>query len=1411
MEKKCKKCLLREDQSVTDTEFQLLSQYIPYKIVRFIGREKCCIFDKKTEKFSGTVVYFDIIGFTPIVLNYIQTNRDIADLSNSLSEFYSIIIETVRQFGGSVYQFAGDSLLICFDQLKAETKQNNFNRAFAAMLRALELSDNYNLLAGKDNGFVLRPKIGISSGTIYQILLGTRDLFITPVILGNTVHNAVLCEKECKKQEIILSRESWTIASSEGLQNNFTEINGFHHLTEIPEAFIETVQVPEYVDTEQFFSNPYFYNRMATFINPIIRQQTKKSFEGFAGEYKNSTCIMAKFEGPFAQQIGEEKIENSLSAVNEIYFLMQNKAYRYGGYCTKPDLSDKGVVFPIFFGTPSALENKERNAVLCAAEILSAAKKNTDISSVNIGIGTGMVYSGEFGGFLRKDYTIIGNSVNFASRLMVHVSTKGTYSVLIDEATKKCTVSMCETKIVSGITCKGYDGVQTAYFVVKIKKTPQKKHVSTKLIGRSRELQQLCKCFIQSASGHMNIVPVIGDAGMGKTYLVEQFVSCAKQQIPDVKVYFGTCYQYEETTVFFCWRSIIKKIINMPERLSDSKAENFALRFFESYFPDEIVWVPIFLNMLGYDFIESTETSDIDILIKQYHFFSLIERMFSRAAEQYPLIVILEDMQWCDSVSLSMLEYLTSSNGQKKLFITAISRELPFIVDFFKQHNIWILKLEQLTDDAASALTEILLNMQETEPLLNRKIVATSEGNPFFIENIVHSLIESGTLIENESGKRVLSHNIKSIQNIVIPSSIQNIILSRLSFLKFEEQVICKTASAIGKTFYSDCLLELLPEGISDNAVDKALSDFETHNIIVKEVSDDSEYSFTHGIIHDVIYDTILDTTKKELNLMILLYLEKHYEENYQPVIEKLEYHALEAKAYDKVFLYACTAAKKAERLFSAQDTITHCLTALNAWDATDAPKDEIQLCKLLLTLAEAYRIIEDYEKARNVFEQVIHTCKKKQIRADALRGIGRCFQEQGKFDEAVISLEKALKMLGKKAPKSLPAVYIDIAKEALVQAVNYGIRGQKTKLYTGEKLYAAETRTDILCILNKLYYFGLPEKIAWSSLANFNNTVHCKKEIDKFCAAAGDYAVSLVSAGLTSLGRKIFEQGSMMLEYTQNLKTKNIFNARYAYYFLFYNDPVKSIQMLEVASDYFRKTGEQWELMTAEGALGQNYFLIGDFTKSIAGYEECNNIAKKLHSVMHIGWKYNKVPFMKYLRGEFTGMHADAQLHTGIKLSSTVHDHMTLCIHYGHLAYIASHERNYKEALQYAEYIIKENDIYKINIPHIKLSYVNAVESICDAFKHNAVSEKEAAHYRKLAEKALSTVQRLSKEYRMLAGPAARAAAMMAFTRGNKQKAFEWYSKSVALLKNSPYKWEYENTLAVGKEYEFYLTGGSI
>jgi len=335
--KKCTKCLLRSDQAVDDEKMQLLTQYIPYKLIQFIGESDCCIFEKKIQQFEGAVIYFDIIGFTRIVVNYLETKRDIGDLSDTFSEFYSVVIETIREFGGSVYQFAGDSLLIGYERFENESKADNFKRAFASMLRILQLSDNYNTVSKDTNGFSLFPKIGIGYGSFNLLFLGSRDLFITPTIIGHAVTSAVQCEQSCTKQEIICDRESFLLAKELGFEDYFDAKETMYELRAIPDSIFDNLTYPDYFDTTTLYSEPHFYNRLVAFINPIILQQVKNSYQGFSGEYKDITCIMVRFNGDFAAKLYKGETGNSFTTLNTIYTVMQNKATRYGGYCIKPD------------------------------------------------------------------------------------------------------------------------------------------------------------------------------------------------------------------------------------------------------------------------------------------------------------------------------------------------------------------------------------------------------------------------------------------------------------------------------------------------------------------------------------------------------------------------------------------------------------------------------------------------------------------------------------------------------------------------------------------------------------------------------------------------------------------------------------------------------------------------------------------------------------------------------------------------------------------------------------------------------------------------------------------------------------------------------------------------------------------
>ena len=171
--------------------------------------------------------------------------------------------------------------------------------------------------------------------------------------------------------------------------------------------------------------------------------------------------------------------------------------------------------------------------------------------------------------------------------------------------------------------------------------------------------------------------------------------------------------------------------------------------------------------------------------------------------------------------------------------------------------------------------------------------------------------------------------------------------------------------------------------------------------------------------------------------------------------------------------------------------------------------------------------------------------------------------------------------------------------------------------------------------------------------------------------------------------------------------------------------------------------------------------------------------------------------------------------LKQGIALSESVHDHMTLCIHYGHLAYISEQEGDATAAVAYAKQVLNENRLYRINIPHIKISYVNAVEAFVYALECGVPSKTEGTLL-SLANEALKNALEQGKTFRLITGPAFRAAARLALYHGQEGKAAQLCHESLRILQSSPYEWEYSNTLKLAarcfpEDKEKYLTERAV
>ena len=312
-------------------------------------------------------------------------------------------------------------------------------------------------------------------------------------------------------------------------------------------------------------------------------------------------------------------------------------------------------------------------------------------------------------------------------------------------------------------------------------------------------------------------------------------------------------------------------------------------------------WVSYFLSVLGYSFVENPVTAHLNAAAKQEHLFSLVYTLLVSYAENHPLVIVLENLQWADSLSLHLLSYIFRQEKSAPILVVPVSRESKKIRRIFSLNNIKVMRLAPLNDTAASQLTLKLLNFEKPDKLLVAKIVALSGGNPLYIRIIVESLISNKKIVKNGAGCYYLA---KPVNDIKIPYMIENLIVVQLNALSYESQIICKDASAIGRTFSLSALEALMSETISPEVLEYSLNEIEESGFIICNNAKRTLFTFKDVMVRDVLYRTIIESTRKSLNMAMINYLEEKYKDNIRSVADKLLYYAKEAKDADAIAKY---------------------------------------------------------------------------------------------------------------------------------------------------------------------------------------------------------------------------------------------------------------------------------------------------------------------------------------------------------------------------------------------------------------------------------------------------------------------------------------------------------------------------
>ncbi len=768
-------------------------------------------------------------------------------------------------------------------------------------------------------------------------------------------------------------------------------------------------------------------------LGPALLQTNSQSLEG---ERRRVTILFADIVG-FTTLAEAMDPEHAHSLVNGCFEQLVPAVIRCGGKVDK-FIGDEIMAL---FGAPIAHENDPERALRCAISMQEAlaefnAVHHTQLG-IHIGINTGLVVAGGIGAGDRLDYSVVGDAVNLASRL---VGAARGDEILVGPDTYHDTGHLFDFQAIGPLKLKGKGRPVRAYKLLGTRAggagpgAPETNGIHSPLVGRYAELAMLLGCIDRLQSGQGGIVSIRAEAGIGKSRLL---VEVRRQAITDqVNWLEGRAMSIGQNISYSPFLEIIQADAGITSDDSEEERWTKLERRVTELFPTETAeFLPYLARLLGLDvpgpLAERVKYLDGDAMGRQI--FRSARHFFARLAEERPLVLVFEDMHWADESSMLLLEHLGPLVRDLPVLICGTARLDPDVPasrllktaaeDYGSYYTD--IRLEPMSDAESSQLVQNLLGNIDLSPKLRDGILRKAEGNPFFVEEIVRALIDFGGLQRDKAtGHWQVTAQAEQIE---IPATLQGVIMARIDRLDEDARQVAKLASVIGRSFLYRLLLAL---GEAGGTLDLELQELK-HLQIIREKSrtPELEYIFKHALVQAATYESILLQRRQVLHKRVGECIETLFADRLDEFHSLLAYHFTLAEEWAKAQHYLLKAGDQAGMLAADGEALTH------------------------------------YRRATEAYERAFGDTWDPVQRAALERKIGEALLRRGDTEEARVHLERALGFLGKSYPNSRLGVRIAMGKE-LVRQAGHRLKGLFSP--SGKPGRVDQAKAEELC---RIYY----------------------------------------------------------------------------------------------------------------------------------------------------------------------------------------------------------------------------------------------------------------------------------------------------------------------------------------------------
>ncbi len=706
-------------------------------------------------------------------------------------------------------------------------------------------------------------------------------------------------------------------------------------------------------------------------VRSAMREERKVVTAVFA-DVIGSTTLGERLDPEEAKLIVGEAVARMVRAVEE-----------FGG--TVKDLAGDGVL--ALFGAPVSHEDDAERAVRTALRITrEIATYGGEVAKawgiegfgVRVGVNTGPVVLGPVGTGGRIEYGAFGDTVNIAARLQA-AAEPGT--VLAGPATFRVIEALFEWGDPRSLALRGKSQPIQAREVKGARPGAARARAARRfqapLVGRKRELA-VCRGAVDDVlAGSGGILFFVGEAGIGKSRLLAEMhdlLETAETSDRPPTWLEGRCVSYGESLPYWPFRDLLREWLGAGPDQPELRVRVALRKNVERLFGDRVLEVYPYLGAIMGLALEpeaAARLAELSPEALQYRTFEVVGMLLGRLAADRPVIVTIEDLHWADPTSIQLVERLLPITEEAAVLLAftqrlerdhpswevkqRASRQLP--------HRTHEISLESLSDEANRELLHALVGAGTLPPEREASVLSHAEGNPFYLEELIGSLVDGGALVRVEESWR-FDHEV----SIDLPETVEKVILARIDRLSPQCHDVLTAASVLGRTFG----LPLL-EGVTggDGELRDALSELQRLDLIREGRRwPQPEYRFKHALIQEAAYRTILAERRTELNRKAAEWLESRHAENQEEIYGILAHHWLAANDEDKAIAYLTRAGDKARLEYALDEAIGHYRELLPLLERRgEAQAVALVLFKLALALHTSLRFAEANEAYQRAFE----------------------------------------------------------------------------------------------------------------------------------------------------------------------------------------------------------------------------------------------------------------------------------------------------------------------------------------------------------------------------------------------------------------------------------------------------------